>query len=211
MNFIQPKNGLIFRLIHIDNLSFILQHGLSCKNCEPQHPNYMTIGADDIIEKRDNKPIHIAPFGVLSDYIPFYFAPRSPMLYRIFKSDIHLQNALIYLVSRANIITKLNLPYIFTDGHPIVAYTQYFNKIKQLSEIDWKILRSTYWTNTKEDNDCKRRRMAEFLIHQHVPINAIKLIGVQNESMRQKVQKQLKKFNFASAIQLKQYPTWYFK
>ncbi|MEZ4888393.1 MAG: DUF4433 domain-containing protein [Chitinophagales bacterium] len=188
-NIISPQQGAIFRITHIDNLPFILEQGLHCRYCQPQDPNFAPIGSGDIISKRDKFRIPIAPNGVLSDYVPFYFAPRSPMLYNVYsKSDSPpLQREIVYLVSKAQIIADSSLQYVFTDGHAIMNFTQYYNDVKDLERIDWDTMRLKYWNDTPEDNDRKRKRMAEFLVYNHLPIECVKMIVVLDENMKNHV------------------------
>lgn len=112
---------------------------------------------------------------ILSDYVLFYFAPRSSMLYKVYKktNTLRAQREIIYLVSKTFIIDSESLQYVFTDGYAIMNFTQYYNDIKNLNRIDWDTMCLKYWRDTSEDNDRRRKRMAEFLVHNHVPIKYI--------------------------------------
>lgn len=46
-------------------------------------PNFVTIGNPDLIDKRARRAVPLPPGGTLSDYVPFYFTPKSPMLLNI--------------------------------------------------------------------------------------------------------------------------------
>lgn len=73
----------IYHITHISNLPSIIQHGgLYCDNLIPQrnlHPQ--GIAHQHIKERRARRIVNVAAGGTLADYVPFYFAPRSPMLY----------------------------------------------------------------------------------------------------------------------------------
>lgn len=75
-----PEKALIFRIVHIDNVEWILRNGLHCRNSAAKDPQYCCIGDTELIEKRAQWEVLISPGGTLSDYIPFYFTPYSPML-----------------------------------------------------------------------------------------------------------------------------------
>jgi ssDNA thymidine ADP-ribosyltransferase, DarT len=60
-----------------------LENGLFCRNSEDCDPDYYNIGYKNLIDKRGSRIVPVEPGGVLNDYVPFYFAPRSPMLYSI--------------------------------------------------------------------------------------------------------------------------------
>ncbi|MDH1637608.1 MULTISPECIES: DarT ssDNA thymidine ADP-ribosyltransferase family protein [Aeromonas] len=81
---LNPEKALIFRIVHRDNLEWILTHGLWAGNGQQQNPHWVHIGLPELIAKRARHPVPLAPYGVLNDYVPFYFTPFSPML-----SNIH--------------------------------------------------------------------------------------------------------------------------
>ena len=80
---LNPENAFIFRITHIRNVPWILANGLHCRTSGPTDPDFVTIGSPDIIAMRDSRDVPIPPHGTLSDYIPFYFTPKSPMMYNI--------------------------------------------------------------------------------------------------------------------------------
>jgi hypothetical protein len=63
--------------------------------------------------------------GTLTDYVPFYFAPRAPMLYAIHQGNVSTysegQESLVYLVSTIEAVQQANFSFAFTDGHDIMA------------------------------------------------------------------------------------------
>ncbi|GAB3552273.1 type II toxin-antitoxin system toxin DNA ADP-ribosyl transferase DarT [Spirosoma fluminis] len=205
-----PQNGYIFRIMALGNLAHVLAHGIACRNCHHliQQPDFSTIGEDDIIAKRDERPVGCAPFGVLADYVPFYLAPRSPMLYRISSTNPRAREEVIYLVSQASLIEQKGIPFVFSDGHALMAFSRFSNQLSELSMIDWAVMQAQYWNPTPEDNDRRRRRMAEFMVHQHFPVDCIRAIVVANEGVAQVVRQQLS--NFAYPIPVRIQPDWYF-
>jgi O-acetyl-ADP-ribose deacetylase (regulator of RNase III) len=76
-------NGLIFRITHRNNIPWILDNGLHCRNSKAKDPNFVQIGNPDLISKRHSKVANGPYGGTLSDYVPFYFTPLSPMFYNI--------------------------------------------------------------------------------------------------------------------------------
>jgi hypothetical protein len=83
-----PERILLYRLLHYQNLPFILSRGLYCVNSGINDPNYINIGNKNIISKRRTRSVPVDPGGEVHDYIPFYFCPRSPML-----GSIHVGNS----------------------------------------------------------------------------------------------------------------------
>jgi len=78
---LNSEKALIFRIVHRLNVPWILEHGMCCRNSGLQDPNYRTIGNPELIDKRQRRHVPIPPSGTLSDYVPFYFTPFTPMLY----------------------------------------------------------------------------------------------------------------------------------
>lgn len=205
-----PENGYIFRIMALDNLGHVLEHGIACRNCHNliQQQNFVEIGNYDIIFKRDRRSVDCEPFGVLSDYVPFYFAPRSPMLSSITRTNSRVKNEVIYLVSQAQLVAKAGIPFVFTEAHAMMDFLLFRNQLADLTIVDWEVMQAKYWNSTPDDNDRRRRRMAEFLVYQHFPVSCIRAIVVANESVAEVVQQQL--INFVSQIPVRIQPEWYF-
>lgn len=81
--YLTPEKALIFRIVHRDNVPWILDNGLHCKNSKVLDPNFVEIGNKDLIGKRGRHLVKQPPGGTLSDYVPFYFTPFSHMLLNI--------------------------------------------------------------------------------------------------------------------------------
>jgi hypothetical protein len=73
----------IYHITHIENLPSILEHrGLWCDGeAAKQDLCEVSIAYDHLKQRRLHHPVPVGPGGVLADYVPFYFAPRSPMLH----------------------------------------------------------------------------------------------------------------------------------
>ncbi len=79
-----PSPIYLYRIIHIDNLQYILNKGaLTCPSHSEADKKYIGIGDDTLKEHRKEKTILLKPNGTFSDYVAFYFGRRAPMLYNI--------------------------------------------------------------------------------------------------------------------------------
>jgi hypothetical protein len=81
---LNAEKALIWRIIHRDNLPWVLRNGLHSRNSPSHDPNYINIGNTELISKRATRAVPLEPGGTLSDYVPFYFTPFSPMMYNIY-------------------------------------------------------------------------------------------------------------------------------
>lgn len=112
------------------------------------------------------------------------------------------------MVSKLEKILEAELSFIFTDGHALMQLTNNYCQVSDLDKVDWEVMRAIYWNDTIQDSDRKRRRMAEFLVHEYFPVDCIGLIAVKNERKKQQIEKILSKFG--KNIPVKVYEDWYF-
>ncbi len=171
------KKNRIFRIVHYQNLRFILTNGLHCALCQVKDSDYISIGHQRLISRRNEWPVPLHPAGTLGDYIPFYFCRKSPMLYSISKGWVEgcpsdYQYDIVYLVSSIEKIATLNLTYLFTDRHACLAITTFFDNYDDLGNLSWDIIRDDSWYINYSKLK-KELKQAEFLIHKHMPVRAI--------------------------------------
>ena len=93
------------------------------------------------------------------------------------------QREIVYVCSELSRASDLYLPYVFTDGHAYIKISKQFNDVIDLNKLNWDIIKAKQWSDTEEDNDRQRRKEAEFLIYQHVPVEAIISIVVYDQKM----------------------------
>jgi ssDNA thymidine ADP-ribosyltransferase, DarT len=165
-----------------------------------------------IQERRARTTVPCGPGGNLHDYVPFYFAPRSPMLYTIHRGNVagceEGQNRIVHLVSTVQAMYAANRPCVFTDGHAIMALSRFFQDPDDLKSIDWKLMQSRAWFDTPEDNDRKRRRPAEFLVHQAVPWDLVLEVGIIDRAVKVRVEQLLAGTAHRPAVRVRS--GWYF-
>ncbi len=180
----------VYHITSVENLPLILgSDGLMAKSkLTKQDISYTDIAHQSIQDRRAHISVPCGTGGTLHDYVPFYFAPRSPMLYAIHCGSVQGyrggQNQVIHLRSMTKDIQKAKIPFVFTDGHAAMKFSAFYNDSELLSSvIDWQIMNSMYWADTPEDGDKKRRRQAEYLVYDFCPWEIIYEIGVQNSKI----------------------------
>jgi len=204
----------IYHITHIDNLeSIIFEGGLLAYNAmRAADTEYTNIAYDNIQDRRARIRVPCGAGGVLHDYVPFYFAPRSPMLYTINKGNVkgytQGQAAVIHLVSDVEDIDAVGLDFVFTDGHAVMTFTDFFDDLHYLEYLDWDVMESRYWNDTNEDNDRKRRRQAEFLVHNSLPWQLITEIGVINSTIKAQTENILQNFTHKPSVIVRN--NWYY-
>lgn len=183
-----PYPTPIFRILHIDALDTVLKRGaMHAGNFTPKDGlPYKAIHDTGI---QDYRRIFCVPDGrSLHDFLPFYFGPRSPMLYRLYMNSVEGYNEgqepIIYLVLKAQDLESPRFSFLFTDSQANKAFTRYFNDLADLDKLDWVTIYSTVWRDTLEDNGRKGRKQAEFLVHKGCSFDAVKAIAVFDERYR---------------------------
>jgi hypothetical protein len=183
----------IYHITHIRNLPNIIRDGGLWCDAESVRRNIqpVEIAYTEIKERRTRRKITIPPGGVLSEYVPFYFCNRSPMLYAIHMGNVPAyrdgQANIVHLVSSAEAVSQANLPYIFSDGHAVVQISLFYNDLKDLNQVDWKVVNSWSWHDRPDDNDRGRRKQAEFLVKNFFPFSLVQEIGVYSAAIRERV------------------------
>lgn len=190
---LNPERARIFRITHVANLRWILDHGgLHCQNSTEQDPDYVNIGNASLIDRRSRRPVPIPPDGTLSDYVPFYFTPFSIMLYNIrtgYGGITKRENRdIVFLVSSVHRLRELGLPFIYTNQHAYPVDTDFYDGSDDLRQIDWELLRRRDFKTDDSDPGKQLRYQAEVLIHRHVPLEAVLGIGCHNEAVRHSIE-----------------------
>jgi len=177
---LNPQKALIWRIVHINNIPWILDNGLHCGNSGVRSSNWEHIGNAELIDKRAEHQVSIGPKGVLNDYVPFYFTPFSPMLMNIKSGRGGVKQRpnddIVILVSALPHIEAKGLPFVFTDSHAYYNWANFYTNMSDLDQIDWTILQARDFKRDPDDPAKFERYQAEALIYQHCPVDA--LIGM---------------------------------
>jgi hypothetical protein len=124
------------------------------------------------------------------------------------KTTMKTKKPLIYAVSTVETIVQANLGYIFSDGHGIAAFTQWYDRLSDLDKVDWDMVYANYWADTVDDMDRQRRKQAEFLVHRFCPWDSVKMIGVLNKSIKEKVKRIFEQKNISVPVKIRR--QWYY-
>ena len=204
----------IYHITHLHNLDSILRDGglKTCAQLWQQGITYTDIAHQNIQDRRQSTPVPCGPGGLLHHYVPFYFAPRSPMLYVISLGGVEGyaegQAPVVHLVSTAQAVQTAAISFVFTDGHGIMAMTDFFDDLAHLDRVDWKVMEMRYWHDTPTDGDRKRRRQAELLVHQFFPWPLIHEIGVMTTAIGEQVDQALQGQLHSPAVVVRR--EWYY-
>lgn len=210
---IHPQKALVFRIIHRDNLPWVWKHGLHSRSSNQFDPDYVSIGASSIIEKRAMWTIPVPPGGTLADYIPFYFTPASIMLYNILtgrgvsKRD---RPEIIILIASLLKLEICGYKFLFTNKHAVSAGTNYLDELHDLTKIDWSILQKRdFKRDPDNDPDKCARYQAEALIHRHLDARHLTGIACYDNTTCAAIESQLQAHGLDLPVRVR--ADWYFR
>jgi len=189
----QPK---IYHITHIDNLPSIVAGGYieSDGRRFRQGGGQTSIGMTEIKRRRlfeNDVPCH--PGTKVGDYVPFYYCPRSIMLFILHRGNhpdmdyhdgqrpiLHLQ---IDLEAAIHWAETNGVAWAFSDRNAGTRFTSFYKSRGDLDKIDWDAVRAAVFI----DPQVKEGKQAEFLIHDTCPWQLVEKIGVLDEGMRVQV------------------------
>ena len=170
--------ALIFRITHRDNLPHLLHNGVRCRNSQIIDRNFVEIGNPEIIDKRQARHVGCRPGGTLSDYVPFYFTPCSPMLYNIVTGYKGLQqrtkSEIVVLVSSLLHLESEGIDYIIADRNATLVSASIEPERSLLPSLPWRNWRERNFSRDPNDPEKIERYMAEALVYRHLPTSALR-------------------------------------
>lgn len=221
-----PKPVRLFHITAIDNLAAIFEQGaLLCKQrSENEGRTYHNIAHAGAQGARANKAVIDPPGGHLHDYVPFYFAPRSPMLMAIHGGKVegcdYEQGDIVHMELLAKTVHNNGGAYVFYDRNATKPYSQGFTDPKLLKDVvDWGLITE----EPRLDGFCKffqdrheppkyvdrmEKRQAEFLVKDFVPVTWFTRIGVADEAKAQQVRALVAAHGLNLPVEVK--TDWYF-
>lgn len=209
----------IFHITHMDNLVSIIKDGClwSDRRLVGTPGDRVVIGLDNIKRRRLEKlPVHCHRGTRVGDYVPFYFCPRSPMLYMIHMRNPDLtyrggQERIVHLVSTTDLAIQAaaERPWAFSDGNGGASYTQFSADINQLATfVDWNAVNAQWWRGPNIDPAVMSKKMAEFLVHDWFPWTGVGGIGAIQQPIADEVQQILADADHKPQVAVKR--DWYY-
>jgi hypothetical protein len=206
----QPK---IYHICHVDRVpSIIASAGLLTdavllKQALPG----TVIGMNHIKQRRLQLELASHPTLHVGECVPFYFCPRSVMLYLIRQQHqdltykggqgpiVHLEADLLATVQWANAQARR---WAFTLSNAGSYYFEDRADLARLHEINWDAVAARSWSS------CKEPKQAEFLLEQSFPWHLIERIGVQSRQIFTQVANALPAQGHRPTVEIR--PEWYY-
>lgn len=178
-----PVKLKIYHIVHVDRLSSIIADGYLWCDAEivRRSPPGTTIGMNDIKQRRLQQPLTSHQNLRVGDCVPFYFCPRSIMLYLVYQGNhpeltyrggqspiIHLEADLHNTVKWAEQNQKR---WAFTLSNAGSFFFEDRCNLTQLNEVDWNAVQNDQWGGSGVSTSIKEGKQAEFLLEHSFPGN----------------------------------------
>ena len=186
----QPK---LFHICHVDRLASVVASGglLSDAAVAQAAMPGTVIGMGHIKQRRLTQlRLDSHPGLFVGHCVPFYFCPRSVMLFLMHRQSpeltykggqgpiIHLQADLQATVAWAQAQPRR---WAFTLSNAGSFYFEDRADLAQLGEVDWAAVGARDWRN------CREAKQAEFLLEQSLPWHLVERIGVFSQPIATQV------------------------
>lgn len=216
-----PAAPKIYHIVHVDRLSSIIADRFLWSDAEIVRracPG-TTIGMNGIKQRRLNELTLTSHPGLyVGACVPFYFCPRSIMLYLIHQANhpelayrggqgpiLHLESDLYQAAAWAE---QNKRRWAFTLSNAGAYYFEDRASLAQLDEIDWSAVQAQRWSGRSVSPSVKEGKQAEFLVENAFPWQLVSRIGVQSRQVYGQVLTTLPPAGHRPPVEIK--PDWYY-
>jgi len=212
-----PPNPKIYHITHLDNLAQIVEAGMLLSDARRIQLGLDTeiVGMAAIKQRRLGElQVKCHPGTLVGQYVPFYFSPRSVMLYMLHMANhpelsyrggqrpiVHLQADLMAAIRWAE---ANGVRWAFSNRNAGAYATDFFDDLDDLDEINWDAIEATDF----RPMIVKEGKQAEFLVYESFPWKLIERLGVIDGRMEQRVGEVLRDASHKPLLAVEQ--GWYY-
>ena len=206
----------IYHITHVENLPSIIADGalFSDQAMIDRGGGVTGIGMSNIKQRRLGLPVHCHQGLMVGGCVPFYFCPRSVMLYLIYcRNHEELayrggQRPIVHLVARLADVVRAAAAdghrVAFSDENAGARYANFCADLRKVRDLKWDAIEATRWS----DPAVKGPKQSEFLVEHAVPWTTIAGVGVHSPRVRQKVLEALPEGTPAPMVDVR--TDWYY-
>jgi hypothetical protein len=215
-----PTNPKIYHIVHVDKLASIAADGCLWSDAElAQRPVTGTvIGMNNIKARRMNElTLASHPDLYVGQCVPFYFCPRSVMLYMIHMRNAELtyqggQDKIVHLVSTmGDAIAWAEVEqrrWAFTLSNAGSRDFEDRADRAEIGEVNWDAVVARRWSGGTVDPAIKRGKQAEFLMEHSFPWQLVRGIGAKSEKVARMAAQAIAGTGHQMTVKSK--PEWYY-
>lgn len=174
-----------YHFTSLENLESIIDNGIFSTNQKiTRGIVHANVAEESIQRRRALMQVPGANGRSVHDYVPFYFAKKTPMQLAVLHKKNVDQQFIIYF----------SVPILLLETRPGAYFTNasantdippnFFpgvDQSHQLDLLDWQTIDNNRWKY--DDDDQKHRKMAELLLPDHVPLSEVNQIITWNRSI----------------------------
>lgn len=184
-----PERPKVYHITHVDNLARIVADGwlVSDREILARGGPAQAIGMSAIKRRRvEELDVDCHPGTKVGDFVPFYFCPRSVMLYVIYSANnpelsyrggqvpiVHLEADLHEVIRWAEANGRR---WAFSLSNAGARYAEFRRRVEELDQLDWDAIGNRDFRDAR----VKEGKQAEFLLHEHFPFDLVSRIGVRS-------------------------------
>lgn len=212
-----PAQPRIYHITHVANMPDIVADGVLWSDAvmaEGGGPA-AAIGMSAIKQRRlAELPVRCHPGTFVGEYVPFYFCPRSIMLYLIYRANhpeltyrggqgpiVHLEADLVATVTWADAEPRR---WAFSLSNAGARYAEFRNSLDDIDDVDWDAVANPDFRSA----EVKEGKQAEFLVHESFPLALVTSVGVQSDAVAEQAAAALAGWAGAPPVTVR--PEWYF-
>ena len=211
-----PANPKIYHITHIDNLARIIEDGRLYSDAEMvrQSKDHAKIGMAKLKTDRFARPVTCHESTMVSDYVPFYFCTRSPMLYIAWKQNhaemsyrggqetiVHLEADFHRMITAAE---RQEVRWAVSSSNATAKYAAFYTGAGALEALDWECITAAQWAGSQR----RERKQAECLFHTRFPWRGVTRLGVRTKTVHQQVETLLEHVEHRPPVEVR--PDWYY-
>jgi hypothetical protein len=155
-----PANPKIYHITHVRNLQQIIKSGVLWSDAKRTELDLAcdVVGMSHIKQRRLKEIEVTCHSGThVGDYVPFYFCPRSIMLYILHMGnhpDLNYkegQDPIIHFQADLNAVARWaegeKRRWAFTNCNAGTMYASFFSELAELDKVDWPAVAATDFRN----------------------------------------------------------------
>lgn len=212
-----PARLKLYHITHVDNLRTIKADGELRSDAAiiARGGPVQAVGMSGIKRRRvEELEVACHPGTKVGDYVPFYFCPRSVMLYVIHRANhpeltyrggqepiVHLEANVHAVIQWAE---RTRTRWAFSLSNAGAYYTEFRSRLEELDQLDWPAIAATDFRPA----EVKERKQAEFLVHGRFPFDLIERVGVRSAAVQARAAAALAGTGRQPPIEVRQ--EWYF-
>ena len=186
-----PQNPKIYHILHLDRLASVVQEGGLF--CDAESGRRRLGGTDIALKNVKERRLRVCslrtcPALHVGDCVPFYFCPRSVMLFLYWRGNHPEltyrggQEPIVHLVADLRDTIRWaqseKRHWAFTDSNAGSEWFTDYDDIRDLEKLHWDIIGSNQWNGWTDGQKTQAFKQAEFLVERSFPWHLVEKIGV---------------------------------